>query len=106
MSIGIRDNQMVCNATGHTARRCDAGWQVSWLPGRTLTRDQAITAMVLGEAAGRGPQPGDRIWPHAEAWAAELGLPSAAAAVRMARNREASGRDHQARQQAGREAGS
>ena len=61
---------------------------MSWLPGRTLTRNQAITAMVLGEAAGRDPKPGDKIWPHAEGWAAELDLPSAAAAVGMARDRE------------------
>jgi hypothetical protein len=89
MSIGITDDQMNCNATGHTARRTDTGWQVSWLPGRTLDRNQAITAMTLGEAAGRDPQPGDRLWPFAEGWAAELSLPSAAEAVRMARRGQA-----------------
>jgi hypothetical protein len=85
MSIGITDDRMNCNATGHTARRSETGWHVSWLPGRTLTRNQAITAMVLGEAAARNPHPGDRIWPFAEGWAAELGLPDAGEAVRMAR---------------------
>jgi hypothetical protein len=104
MSIGITGDQMNCNATGHTAHRGDAGWQVSWLPGRTLDRNQATTAMVLGEAAGRGPQPGDRIWPFVEAWAAELDLPSGAEAVRLARGREA--RDHQVSREADREAGS
>lgn len=78
MSIGISDGEMTCNATGHT---------VSWLPGRALTRNQAITAMVLGEAAGRDPGPGDRIWPHVEGWAAELGL-RGDTAVSMARGRE------------------
>jgi hypothetical protein len=106
MSVGITDDQMTCNATGHIAHRGDTGWQVSWLPGRTLTRNQAITAMVLGEAAARGPQPGDRIWPFAEGWAAELGLPSAAEAVRMVRGREAPERDYQAPGEADREAGS
>lgn len=106
MSIGITDDQMTCNATGHTARRGEAGWQVSWLPGRTLTRNQATTAMVLGEAAGRGPQPGDRVWPFIGAWAAELGLPGAAEAVRMARSREVGERDGQAAREADREAGS
>jgi hypothetical protein len=72
MSIGITDDQINCNATGHTAHRGEAGWQVSWLPGRTLTRTQAITAMTLGEAAARDPHPGDRIWPFAEGWAAGL----------------------------------
>jgi hypothetical protein len=106
MSIGITDDHMNCDATGHTARRGDAGWQVSWLPGRTLDRNQATTAMVLGEAAGRGPQPGDRIWPFVEAWAAELDLPSGAEAVRLARGREAPERDHQVSREADREAGS
>jgi len=85
MSISITDDHMVCDATGHTARRTETGWQVPWLPGRTLDRNQAITAMTLGEAAAPGPLPGDRIWPFAEGWAAELGLPSAAEAVRLAR---------------------
>jgi hypothetical protein len=106
MSIGITDDQMNCNTTGHTAHRGEAGWQVSWLPGRTLTRNQAITAMTLGEAAGRGPQPGDRIWPFAEAWATELGLPSATEAVRMARGRQAAERGHPVPRDADREAGS
>jgi hypothetical protein len=106
MSISITDDHMSCDATGHTARRGEAGWQVSWLPGRTLTRNQAITAMTLGEAAGSGPRPGDRIWPHAEAWAGELGLPSAAAAIRMACTREASEQAGQVAQDADREAGS
>jgi hypothetical protein len=85
MSISITDDAMNCDATGHTARRTEAGWQVSWLPGRTLTRNQAITAMTLGEATARDPQPRDRIWPFAEGWAAELGLSGAAEAVRLAR---------------------
>jgi hypothetical protein len=93
MSIGITDDQMNCNATGHTARRTEAGWQVSWLPGRTLTRNQAITALTLSEAAGRNLRPGDRIWPHAEA-------------VRMARGRQAPERDHPVPRDGDREAGS
>lgn len=91
MSIGISDDEMTCNATQRTARRGESGWQVSWLPGRTLTRDQAITAMVLTEVAALDPKPGDRIWPHAEAWAAELDVPGAAAAVSMARARDTRG---------------
>jgi hypothetical protein len=105
MSIGITDDQMTCTATGHTAHRGEAGWQVSWLPGRTLTRNQAITAMTLGEAAARNPQPGDRLWSFAEGWATELGLPSAAEAVHMARGPEATNPGHPADRDADREAG-
>jgi hypothetical protein len=104
MSIESTDDQMACAAIGHTARRTETGWQVPWLPGRTLTRNQAATAMVLGEAAGRGPKPGDRVWPFAEAWAAEPGLPRAAEAVRMTRGRQAAERDHQVSRDADREA--
>jgi hypothetical protein len=85
MSIGLTDSQMVCNETGHTAQLGEEGWAVSWLPGRSLTRDEAITAMVLGEAAGRDPEPGSALWAAAESWAGELGLPNASAAIRMAR---------------------
>jgi hypothetical protein len=106
MSIGITDDQMTCSATGHTAHRGEEGWQVSWLPGRTLTRNQATTAMVFGEAAACNPQPGDRIWPFAEGWAAELDLPSAAEAVRMARGPEAINPGRQAERDADKEAGS
>jgi hypothetical protein len=88
MSIGIDGDQMTCNATGHTAHCGDKGWQVSWLPGRTLDRNQAVTALTLSEVSARGPKPGDRIWGHVEGWAAELGLPSGAEALSMARTRE------------------
>jgi hypothetical protein len=104
MSIGIDGDQMTCNATGHTAHRSDAGWQVSWLPGRMLTRDQAITAMTLGEVAARDPHSGDRIWPFAEGWAAELDLP-AAEAIRLARSHQAAGRQRQVSRDAERDVG-
>jgi hypothetical protein len=32
-----------------------AAWRVSWLPGRALTRGQAVTAMMIAQAAGRIP---------------------------------------------------
>src|SRR5690349_7922459 len=106
MNIEITEDQMNCNATGHTAQRGETGWQVSWLPGRTLTRNQAITAMVLGEAAARDPQPGERMWPAAQGWAAELGLSSATEAIRMARGHKAADRGSLAGRDADREAGS
>jgi hypothetical protein len=93
MSIGITDDHMDCDTTGHTAHRGETGWQMSWLPGRTLDRNQAVTAMVLGEAAAGDPHPGGRAWPFVAGWAAELGLPSAAEAIRMARSHQASSLD-------------
>jgi hypothetical protein len=48
---------------------------VSWLPGQTLDRNSAITAMILADtAAGEDLHEGHRLWPHIQGWAAELGL--------------------------------
>jgi hypothetical protein len=57
---------------------------VSWLPGRTLDRNTAITAMILADtAADQHVREGHRLWPHIQGWAAELGLtgPDAVAAA-------------------------
>jgi hypothetical protein len=50
-------------------------WCVSWLPGRELSRNQAITAMTLAEfVAGGVTSPEHRKWTVMHGWAAELGL--------------------------------
>ena len=73
--------------TEHTARLTPGSqhlWEVSWLPGRPLDRNGAITAMVLaGQAGNDDLNERHRLWPHIEGWAAELGLtaPTALAAV-------------------------
>ena len=47
----------------------------SWLPGQTLDRNSAITAMVLADiAAKQDLHEGHRLWPHIQGWAEELGL--------------------------------
>jgi hypothetical protein len=58
MNIEIAEAEMRGSATAHTARRADPAnapngrsWIVSWLPGRALTRNQAITAMVMARAS-------------------------------------------------------
>lgn len=112
MNLTITDDAITGQNTTHTARRAlghPHAWHVSWLPGRLLDRDSAITAMVLADIAGSGTrQPGDRLWPHIEGWAAELGLtaPGALALVSQAAE-QASGGKHggpQADPQAGPEA--
>jgi hypothetical protein len=48
---------------------------VSWLPGQTLDRNTAITAMVLADLTGEHDlDEGHRLWPHIQSWAEELGL--------------------------------
>jgi hypothetical protein len=78
MTLIITDDVISGDHTGHTARRVTGrqpGWEVSWLPGRRLSRNTAITAMTLADIAGTAPlQPRDRIWPHIQGWAAEIGL--------------------------------
>lgn len=99
----IGEHTMISDLTIHTASRIvddatplvDAEhWRVSWLPGRVLTRNQAITAMTLAEAVVTMQDEGatldicHRLWPHVDNWARELGLtgPDAMAAERIARD--------------------
>jgi hypothetical protein len=72
-------------ATPHTAAATGGGWTVSWLPGRTLDRNQAITAMTIADMVGGGgvPRADDAIWLHLDGWAAELGLTAPTAVARV-----------------------
>jgi hypothetical protein len=77
MTLKIDDTAMTSDHTAHTARRVlgRPGWEVSWLPGQTLDRNSAITAMILDDtAADPDVHEGHRLWPHIQSWAAELGL--------------------------------
>ena len=78
MSLSIQDESISSSNTRHTARLApghERAWQVSWVPGRLMDRNSAITAMVIAEAVGSGDlHPGQRLWPHLDGWAGELGL--------------------------------
>ena len=78
MSLSIQDESISSSNTRHTARLApghERAWQVSWVPGRLMDRNSAITAMVIAEAVGSGDlHPGQRVWPHLDGWAGELGL--------------------------------
>ena len=77
MTLTINDTTMTSDQTAHTARHAPdrGGWDVSWLPGQTLDRNTAITAMILADTtAGPGLAEGHRHWPFVQSWAAELGL--------------------------------
>jgi hypothetical protein len=78
MTLTINDTTMTSDQTVHTARQAPSRehlWEVSWLPGRVLDRNSAITAMVLADQAGNDDlNERHRLWPHIEGWAAELGL--------------------------------
>ena len=79
MTTKINDSKMTSVQTRHTAQvAADGGWTVSWLPGRTLTQGQAVTAMtiakVIGVHADDLTDSGSLWWPHIDGWAAELGI--------------------------------
>jgi hypothetical protein len=87
MTLTIGDTTMTSDQTAHTARQAPGSkhlWQVSWLPGRTVDRNSAITAMVLADQAGVPDlNQRHRLWPHIEGWAAELGLTGSDAVNRV-----------------------
>ena len=77
MALTINDTTMTSDQTDCTAQHAPSrnGWEVSWLPGQTLDRNTAITAMILADtAAEEDLYEGHRLWPHIQSWAAELGL--------------------------------
>jgi len=85
MSLTIDDTAMTSDQSAHTARRSPErnGWEMSWLPGRILDRNRAVTAMTLADAAAEHDlHQRHRLWPHIQGWAGELGL-SAPEAISM-----------------------
>ncbi len=77
MTLTINDTTMTSDQTAHTAQQSPSGhgWEVSWLPGQTLDRNSAITAMILADTAAEPDvNEGHRLWPHIQGWAGELGL--------------------------------
>jgi hypothetical protein len=82
--VKISDTEMTSDQTRHTAAVVPGAvieggptaWGVSWLPGRLLLRNQAITAMTIAEVvATRADDLMDnqhKLWGHIDAWAAEL----------------------------------
>jgi hypothetical protein len=98
MTVQITNDSMTSDLTAHhavwsryAAADGHGAWLVSWLPGRLLDRNQAVTAMTLAEIVtdlarvGDPIQPGHRYWPHVEDWAAEVYMrPEDAVAAVMA----------------------
>jgi hypothetical protein len=78
MALTIIDDTITSDRSAHTAHAVpgeEHAWEVSWLPGRHLNRNAAITAMVLADVTEPGEMgPGHRLWVHIDGWAAELGL--------------------------------
>ena len=76
MGLTINENRMFSKDgdTPHTATRCGNHWEVSWLPRRELSQNEAVTAMTLAwQVAHDASMHGSR-WPFIVTWAGELGL--------------------------------
>lgn len=74
---------MSSSFTSHTARQVEGGWELSWLRGQVVTREQAVAGMRLAESIKTEPLvPGDARWPLFDAWAAELDMRGPDAVVR------------------------
>lgn len=77
MSLHIGDLDMKSDGSPHAARKHpDTGrWSVSWLPGRDLSRRQAVVAMRLADTAcSPGMTADSPKWAAVDDWSAELGL--------------------------------
>lgn len=92
MATKISDTEMTSDVTRHTATRTDDGWTVTWLPGRTLTRDEAVTAMTVAEMvierAHILADPSSKLWWFVDGWAAELGVTTAFAVAEVSQDAE------------------
>lgn len=85
MAVHITDAAMTSDLTRITARRGEDGWVVSWLPGRTLGRNEALTALTLAETVAIHDLHADNpMWDHVDGWAAELDLAGPDAVARIA----------------------
>ena len=85
MATKISDTEMTSDTTRHKAELVKLpspltgySWQVTWLPGQHLTRDQAVTAMTIAEMVVERAHiladPSSKLWWHIDGWAAELGI--------------------------------
>ena len=90
MTLIITDATMTSDQTAHTARQAPGSqllWEVSWLPGRALDRNRAITAMTLADPASEADlNERHQLWPFIQNWAAELGLTGSDAINRASRS--------------------
>jgi hypothetical protein len=81
-SLRITNTAITSEQTGHVARLVDGGWELSWLPGRLLTRDQVTTGMTIALIVETEELAcGSRLWPFLDRWATELDLTGSYAVV-------------------------
>ncbi|ASF12593.2 MULTISPECIES: hypothetical protein [Nocardia] len=82
----VSASMMTSDETTHMAR-CVGGdrWVVSWLPGRTLTGQQAVTAMTIASTVASSRIPTTTEWAILDDLALELGLTAREAVYMVAK---------------------
>jgi hypothetical protein len=98
VTLTINDTTMTSDQSAHTARHAPGrnDWEVSCLPGQTLDRNSAITAMTLADTTAEpGLHEGHRLWPHIQSWAAELGLTAPDAIAKTSQQPSEINRQHE-----------
>jgi hypothetical protein len=85
--ITMDDDRIVSDSTSHYAMLATEFWWVlSWLPGRVVTENQALTGILIAEELNAAPAPDDlsSLQGWIDTWASGLGLSgiAATAAVR------------------------
>jgi hypothetical protein len=86
MTLTINDTTMTSDQTAHAARQAPGSQhlrEVSWLPGRVLDRNSAMT--LADHAGERDLNERDGLWPFIENRAAALGLTGSDAVDRVSR---------------------
>lgn len=78
MTLKIDDDKITSPDSHHQAVRLNgAQWEVSWFPDQRLSRNQAVTAMMIAAVVGASDDKithADPMWPRLNAWAHEIGL--------------------------------
>jgi len=89
VTLTVLGDSITSDRTAHSARVAAGDghlWEVSWLPGRHMNRNSAITAMMIADVTGPGEMHvGHRLWPHVAGWAAELALAAGEALDQVAK---------------------
>jgi len=88
MALWKSAQRITSDKTKHFAVCRGIAWSVSYLPSRTLSEQDAVTAMKLAEALTRDIAQGSAESVQCTAWAAEIGLTLDQAQERIGRSLE------------------
>lgn len=85
MTLTIIESCIFSDMTDHQAAKVtrEDVWSCTWLPGRRLSYNEAITAVTLAEFVDSGWAEGSKNWPIVRDFARELGMTAQEAAGKV-----------------------